>query len=194
MSKIVTMTRSLGEYLPRYDGVKFVDTDGKTVNDAIIVVPDKRAELIKRVGKYKVEDNLSPTEVIKSFAIGILPTNNIHMDDRHDLIVENQDLSSLAEVNSQKYQIISDITKLNAFEIEGVTHKWVAIAIDTGETTVVGMKLNGKVLTKEYEDYVKEIGYTSGVIIYWYAFETDSATITISKDDKSSAIDFVSIT
>jgi hypothetical protein len=192
MSKIITMTRSLGEYLPRYDGAKFVDTDGKTIHDAIIVVPDKRGELIRRVGKYDVKDNDLPTDVIKSFDIGSIPALNIRFDDNYDKFKVNQDNSSFEEINTQKYKVIADITKLQTYTTDKGTHKYVVIGINTGESSIVGLKFNGYTLGKVDEDKVLSMGYDKGYIMYWYPFELGETTIVIEKDNKSSAVTIVS--
>lgn len=194
MSKIVIMTRNLGEYLHRYDESRFNDADGKTVQTATIVVPDARGELIRRVGKYIVLDNYLPQEVATEFEIGVIDSLNIHFDDNYDNFKINQDESSFEIVNEQKYKVRADIDKLKTYSVEGEgSHKYVVIGIYTGKNSIVGMTLNGKTLTEEDENKFKDMGYDAGYIMYWYPFELIESTIVLGNKGKNTAIDIISV-
>lgn len=195
MSKIVTMTRNLGEYLPRYDGVKFQKTGNKTVQTATIVVPDKRGELIKRVGKYSVEENKKPNEVVTTFVATILPSADVFHDDNYDLSAANQTATTIEKVNDNTYKIKAKSEDLNAFPSTNPaqgTHKWIGIVIDTGESTIVGLKFNGKTLTEDDAEEAAEVKQAAGHIIYWYKYDLGKSVITINKGDNTSAISFIS--
>lgn len=197
MSKIVTMARSLGDYLPRYDGKKFQKTGSKTIQTATIIVPDKRANLIKRVGKYKVEDNNVPTDVITEFTPTILPSDQVFHDENYELSVANQNEATIEQVDEQTYKVIADPTKLNSFDSSDPNqgnHKWIGIAIDTGETTIVGITFNGHKLTEDDVEEAAEVQLSAGNIIYWYKYDLDKSIIVLEKDGKSTAITILSET
>lgn len=196
MSKIVKVSRNFGEFLTRFDSRKYQKVGSATPHNMNIVAPDKRADYMARVGINPVTDNYTPEEVFTSFSIAKLDAANAPKDANYDDCVINQNAVTITKISDNEYEVSADISSLKAYASSNPsqgTHKWVGIKILTGESTIVGLEWNGTALTEADVTEASTVGIPAGGIIYWFKADGGSVTLSIAKEDKTTAITFIPV-
>ena len=87
--------------------------------------------------------------------------------------------------------IVGDVDALEAYPSANPaqgTHKWVALLVDTGEDSIIGVKYNGAELTQEDVDEAASVGGKAGEFVLWVKADeviVTPKTFTISKEGKA---------
>ena len=185
--KIVDYSRNYGEVKVR-TGKQYVSTADKDINNYAVITPENTGEFEEKFGKFNVENIYQTNEVFSDFSVSILPAANVPSHDEHyEDMAYNQEHCSLTEVSDGVYKIETDAELVefsSSVAAEG-THKWVAIAIGTGESSIIGMKWNGNTLTEDDVADSESVNLPDGSIIYWYKADLGGTTNIITNENKS---------
>ena len=68
------------------------------------------------------------------------------------------------------------------------TGKWIALAIDTGEDSIIGVKYNGYALSQADVDEAASVGIGEGSFVLWLKAENGDKKFTLSKEGKADTI------
>jgi len=193
MSRKAKLSKGYANFLTRFNN-KYKETYVKDKITTTIIVPEKKGIHFDRVGKYKTEEMYKTTDAFGSdFRVYLLESSKVPAHDPHKEDMKyNQEHASIAKKADGEYRITFDDLKSFASSVEAQgTHKWLAIAIETGEDSVVGMKFNGYTLTADDAAESRSVGLTNGDIIYWMKADRGSTTAILTNGDKETYLSFI---
>lgn len=191
MDNFVTTDREYGEFLVRFSG-DYTKTDVKNANTFTILAPDEAAEFLKRVGKDVVVETSSIKDTIKSVVCSVVAADKFVSGDNVDKAKLNQANTTITKISDNEYTLkckLSAMMPYFANQQQG-THIWVGIAVQTGETTIIGLKWNGQELGVSDVSEANALSIPAGGIIYWAAMDKGNRAISITKGNKTTAIKF----
>lgn len=71
--------------------------------------------------------------------------------------------------------------------------KWIGLAINTGEDSIIGVKFDGYDLTQADVDEAASVGVGEGQFVLWLKAENGDRTFTLSKEGKLDTVVTVKI-
>lgn len=195
MSKIVKMYRSEGDVLTRMKS-EYVKLGAVTPNTATILVPDKEAELMKRMGQeYVVTGVSAPADVFTALALSVVPASGIPSENpNHDKMVTNQGAATIEKVDETTYKVSADFSKLVSFPSDEASegdHPWVAVAVATGESTIIGTSYGGAPLTDKDVADATAVGLAAGSFVLWMNMNEGTRTILLGRGGKETTVEIL---
>lgn len=189
MAKLVNYSRNYGEVKVRYGG-KYIPTKDITTNNFKVITPDTIGEFEERVGRFDVESFSNTSETFANFSVNLLPVEDLPQhDEQYTEMVQNQSHAQLSKISDGVYRIrAEDLVAFPSSVPAQGTHEWLAIAINTGEDTIIGMKWGDYTLTQADVNESASVNLPAGSIIYWHKFDKGDATIQITNGDKTALL------
>lgn len=193
MSKIVKVEKNFGDFLVRYDDDKYIGIKNDKGFKDILVVNDGDDFFARQAG-VSVEDLKSNKQVFPNFSVELLAAGSVPQHDPyHEQMAENQNKCTLTKVEDGVYRLTAN-GSLNSFPSSAMgqgTHEWVAVAIHTGEPTILGLKWNGYSLTSDDIAEARSVGLGDGDIILWLKYDAGNKTSTLTKGDNTTSLSFL---
>lgn len=193
MSKIVKVEKNFGDFLVRYNDDKYIGIKDENNFKDILVVNEGDDFFIRQAG-ISVEDLKSNSQVFSNFSIELLAADSVPQSDPyHEQMVENQNKCTLTKVEDGVYRLVAN-GSLNSFPSSAMgqgAHEWVAIAIHTGEPTILGLKWNGYSLSSEDIAEAHSVGLGDGDIILWVKYDAGNRTSTLTKGNDTTSLSFL---
>lgn len=96
----------------------------------------------------------------------------------------NQDAITVTQ-SGNTITVSADVDALNSFASTNPsqgTGKWVGLAIDTGEKSIIGVTYNGTALTQDDVDEAASVEVGAGSFVLWLKAENGDKTFTLGKD------------
>lgn len=87
--------------------------------------------------------------------------------------------------------VTADVANLNEFASTNPsqgTGKWIGLAIDTGEESIIGVEYNGYALTQADVDEAASVEVGEGSFVLWLKAENGDKKFTLSKNGKQDTI------
>lgn len=195
MSKIVKVEKNLGDFLTRYDDNKYVAMKNDDDDFQNILIANECDDFFSRQSAIRVEDMDSINSVFPNFSVELLPAADVPSHDPyHEEMAENQNMSSILNAGDGIYRVMSNSQEMNSFPSsvpsQG-THQWLAIAIHTGEPSILGIKWNGYSLTSEDIAEAQSVNLGNGDIIFWFKYDAGNNVIIMEKGGRSATLTFL---
>lgn len=189
--KLVDYSRNYGEVKVRYGG-KYQSTSLKDENNIEVIVPEQTGELVERIGNYGVDNLSAPDEVFADFSVSLLSADNVLDDGNKEDAKYNQSHATITELSDGKYVITADNLKAytSTNPAQG-THKWLGIAIATGEDSIIGLTFNGYTYTQEDVDDATSVHLSAGSMIYWFEADLGNRNIILGNNDKIMSLEII---
>ena len=189
--KLVDYSRNYGEVKVRYGG-KYQPTSLKNENNFEVIAPEQTGELVERFGIYGVDSLSAPNEVFADFSVSLLSADNVPNDENKEDAKYNQSHATIAELSDGKYVITTDNLKAyTSTDSAQGTHKWLGIAIATGEDSIIGLTFNGHTCTQDDVDDATSVHLSAGSMIYWFKAELGNTNIVLGNDDKIMSLEIM---
>lgn len=193
MSKIVKVEKNFGDFLVRYNDNKYIGIKDEN-NFKDILVVNEGDDFFARQAGISIEDLKSNSQVFSNFSIELLTADLVPQSDPyHEQMRENQNKCALTKVEDGVYRLVAN-GSLNSFPSSAMgqgTHEWVAIAIHTGEPTILGLKWNGYSLTSDDITEAHSVGLGDGDIILWVKYDAGNKTSTLTKGNDTTSLSFL---
>lgn len=185
---IVKMNRSEGDVLTRMKS-SYVDLYTKDKDFMTVLVSGQEALFYERFGNsYTVQESLEPSSVVTALALSVVPASSIPAGSIHDSAVINQEAATLTKVDDSNYKIEADFSNLVKYmstnPSQPTPHAWLAVAIATGESSIIGMSWGNYSLTDADVSEAAAFGMGAGSIILWLKLDMGTRTCLLGKDGK----------
>ncbi len=192
---IVKMDRSEGDTLTRMKS-SYVDLGVKDKDFMTVLVKGQEALFYERFGgSYNVEVDSAPADVFTALALSVVPASGIPAEaEIHDSAVINQAAATISKVDDSNYKIEADFSKLVTYVSDDATQAtlgpraWLAVAIATGESTIIGTSFGGKELTEQDVTEATTVGLAAGSFVLWLQLENGTRTILLGRDGKYTTV------
>lgn len=154
-------------------------------------------------GSFSQDDTLAPSsngggEIIVTLELGVtkLAASSVGSDSNATAMAALQNAITVSQVGSE-VTISGNISACDAYTIDGVSHKYIGLVINTGLDSIVGAKLNDVELTQT--DVTKASGYGAGagcVVVFVDAeaaeYEAEHFAIEYESEIGELSVSFVS--
>ncbi len=112
-------------------------------------------------------------------------------DDPNKVVSQaNQDAITVTR-NGDIITVSADVDALNTFESTNPSQgsgKWIGLAIDTGEESIIGVKYNDYALTQADVDEAASVNVGAGSFVLWLKAENGDKQFTLSKEGKADTV------
>ena len=98
---------------------------------------------------------------------------------------ENQDAVIVSQTGNT-ITINGDIDTLESYEIGGLSAKWVGLAIDTKQETIIGISKDDHAFTETDVQEAERYNLDGGNFVVWIDTENGGESFTLSAEDQSS--------
>lgn len=192
---IVKMPRSHGDVLTRMKN-QYVRTGAADGSFRTILVPSQEALQMKtHGGEYAVSDLEATSDVFTSFSISVVPASGIPSGSSiHDDAVINQAAANVEKVDDLTYRVKADFSAMVQYASDDPAQAalgefyWLGLAINTGESTIVGLFYNGMILGESDVADATSLGLSAGSFVLWMKLDEGGRTILLGNGDKATAV------
>ena len=99
----------------------------------------------------------------------------------------NQDAIEVTQ-SGNTVTVLADVDTLNSFASTNPsqgTGKWIGLAINTGEPSIIGVKYGNYAFTQDDVDEAASVGVGAGSFVLWLKAEDGNKSFILSKEGKS---------